>query len=437
MFNVLTSGFLKLSEAIRAKKRITKDDIESIIFEMKKTLLDGDLNIRLINKVCDGIENVLTDSVIRNKDVQNYVLYSIYKNLSIVFNGIEKTPISIKPNHVNTIALYGMQGSGKTSTNIKLATYFLKENPKLNVAAISFDFHRSAAQDQLKFGCKEIGIDFITHENNLESSKTALLNVIDAKKYDLILIDTPGRSFSNEKNLAELQEISKIHDADYKLMVVDSLIGQISKDLIVNLEKVVKIDGCIFTKVDADPKGGGIFNIVDEFKKPIFFITEGERPIDISYFNKEVFLKRLLGIGDIKNLKQAIKDAQGHLKQDSITRITAGNINFNDLLIQLNSLKEASQMKKITSLIPGEAKLKSKMSHLDTSVINKQIAIIQSMTEMERELPSILIADSNTEAKSRIQRIAKGSASEVNVVSNVVQRIVEMSNFFAKTRSKK
>jgi signal recognition particle subunit SRP54 len=437
MFNVLTSGFLKISDMLRAKKRITKDDIENIIFEMKKTLLDGDLNIRLINKVCDGLENILSDSLIRTKDVQNYVLYGIYKNLSLVFNDIQKNQIQILPNKVNTIALFGMQGSGKTSTNIKLGNYFLKQNPKFKIAAISFDIQRSAAQDQLKLGCEEIGIDFISHAGTTESAGLTLLDVIKNGKYDILLIDTPGKSFLNAEDLEMLKSITDLHQIDYKLLVVDSLIGQISKDLISNLQKVIDLDGCIFTKADSDPKGGAIFNIISEFKKPIFFITEGERPFDISCFNKDVFLKRLLGIGDIKNLKQTIKEAEGHLQQDSITRIATGNINFNDLLMQLNSLKQNSQMKKIASLIPGQVKLKSKMNNLDMSVIGKQIAIIQSMTSIEREIPSILFSDATSEGKSRINRIAKGSMSTPENVINLIQRVAEISQFFAKTKPKK
>ena len=331
----------------------------------------------------------------------------------------EEEKLAVSPSGFTTIMLYGLQGTGKTTTAAKLALH-LKEKGKKPML-VSVDVHRPAAREQLKILAEQIGVDSYTNQE--ETSAVALARQgHERARYmmcDTLIVDTAGRMTVDEELMDELKSIQAEIKPDERLLVVDAMIGQEAVHIAETFDSQVGLDGFIMTKLDGDARGGAALSIRRMTGKPIKMIGTGERLGDLEQFHPDRLASRILGMGDVLTLIEKASDAFDQEQAGrTMERLKANTFTMQDMLEQLEQIQGMGSMKEMLAMIPGAGRKLGDMD-LDESDLSRTRAIIQSMTLRERENPRILDA-------SRRRRIARGSGLEVQDVNRVVSRYDDM-----------
>lgn len=431
MITDITVGFLKFLDVMRFKKKILDDDVDKIVYNINKLLLDADFDPDIIKDVTNFMRTQIAHATVNSNAFKELITQSLYDALIRLFAHVPDCNISFEKNKTNLILTSGMHGNGKTSTVVKLG-FLLKQKCNLQkVAAISFDNKRAAAQEQLEIGCKRVGMDFLNLTDvSIGDACNKLNNAISENKYDLIIVDTAGRS-SDEEELNELFMIYQTFSPKYHFLVIDSTIGNISTKISAKFQNKVKVDGVIITKTDSHAKGGCVFNVMRQTSSPVIFSTYGEHFSNISYFDPNLFVRKILGMGNRSVLRK-----KQSIQFDSFGRIRAGNLNYNDLLTQLLSIVDIGNAKNTVSLLSKSANLKQNVQKIDFVKTKRQIAIIQSMRPIERCDIEVLLHDLKLDEQRRIKRIAKGSGSSIAEVKEIIQTLLKIRQYMMKNARK-
>lgn len=407
--------FETISESFRAavnKLRMIDDEkaLKNALNTLKKALLKADVHHKVTKDFLTLVENDMKSGVVGQKQF----LDSIKNNLTTVLTAPGNQGFVFASQNPTVVLMAGLQGSGKTTTTVKLANYLKLRKKKVLIAAC--DLQRLAAVEQLRQLCEANEIELFYIENEKNPKKVAKEAILKAKKglYDVLLIDTAGRLAIDEELMEELKEIKKISNPDEIFYVADAMSGQDGVRSAANFNEKLGISGVILSKFDADTKGGVALGIAKQLNIPLRFIGTGEKIADFEGFIPERIVSRIMGEGDLATLVEktsAVFDEKDVKKIGK--KIRKGNFNFNDFINQLESVKKLGNMKNLIGMIPGMNGIANQIKDMDLENSKEIIhikAMINSMTPDEREDPNLL----NNARKRRIASGAGLSQVEVN-----------------------
>jgi signal recognition particle subunit SRP54 len=408
VFDILTDSFKSAINKIRFSddEKALKNALETL----KKSLLKADVYHKVTKDLLLNVEADTKKYGIGQKQFLKAIKENLTKILSA--NGNQGFVFASKP---PTIALMmGLQGSGKTTTTVKLAVYLKLRKKRVLIAAC--DLQRLAAVEQLKQLCLQNEIDLYENESEKDPVKIAKEALSKAKEgfYDVLLVDTAGRLAIDDELMEELLRIRKALEPHEQFYVADSMSGQDAVKSAVSFHEKVSISGVILSKYDGDGKGGIALGVASQVGVPLRFIGIGEKAHDLESFIPERIVNRLMGEGDLATLAEKTTTVINEKEAKAITKkIQKGEFNFNDFLAQMESVKKLGSMKSLLGMIPGLSSMAGQLKDMDleNSSQMKQIkAMINSMTPKERLSPSVL----NNARKRRIAQGAGLSQIEVN-----------------------
>jgi signal recognition particle subunit SRP54 len=332
----------------------------------------------------------------------------------------------------------GLQGSGKTTTIGKLASFIKKQaekrGKKRDILLASVDFYRPAALDQLEVLAQQVGVDFYRSPSTdpVEAARD-IQREFKAKGYEHLLFDTAGRLHVDESMMDELQQVKKIIKPKYAFIVLDAMTGQESLQVAETFEKQIGFDYAILSKMDSDARGGAAFSFRYALKKPVLFMGTGEKIDNLELFRPERIAKRMLGMGDILTLIENAQEKIKQSEQDDIERsLRSGDITLDDFLKQLQMVAKLGSLSSIMKFIPGMSGANVSQETMDQGDKEMKLftSIIRSMTKKERLFPAVLDG-------SRKKRVAEGSGVTVEQVNKLLQKFEQSKHFVKMIKNKK
>ena len=395
---------------IASANKIDKALVDEAVREIQRALLQADVSVKLVMQLSNRIrERALKERPPAGMNPREHVINIVYQELiNLIGKGADI------PLNQQTIMLVGLQGSGKTTTAAKLATYFQRKG--LRAAVICADTFRAGAYDQLKALCEKQGIFFYGDKNNQDATAVAKIGLEAAKKYDVKIVDTAGRHALETDLIQEMRDIHAVVAADCKLLVMDAAIGQQAADQAKAFNEAVGITSVIITKLDGTAKGGGALSAVSETKTSIAFIGVGETPNDLERFEADRFISRLLGMGDIKTLIERAQEVQAQEEVD-VESIMRGKFTLKDMYKQMEAMNKIGPIKQIMQMLPIGGlgiELSDKEFQATKDRLDKYRVIMDSMTEDELVEPKIITAN-------RIKRISMGSGTSPDLVRELLK----------------
>lgn len=427
MFDTLTSSF----KSAISKLRFHDDEksLKNALETLKKSLLKADVHHKLVKELLINVELDTKKYGIG----QNEFLRAIRENLTQILTtaGNQGFVFASKPPTV--VLMIGLQGSGKTTTTVKLASYLKLRKRKVLIAAC--DLQRVAAVEQLKQLCAQNDIDLHYDDSEQDPIKIAIQALKKAKDgfYDVVLVDTAGRLAIDENLMNELQKIKSTLNPHEQFYVADAMSGQDAVRSAKTFHEKIGITGVVLSKYDGDSKGGIALGIASQVGVPLRFIGTGEKSVDIDVFIPERIVNRLMGEGDLATLAEKTSAVIDEKEAKKINKkIQKGEFNFNDFLEQMESMKKLGSMKSIIGMIPGLSGFAGKLNDIDfdnSAEIKNIKAMINSMTQKERLAPSLL---NNT----RKRRIADGSGLSQMEVNRFLKQFQQASKLAKKFSGK-
>ncbi|PPR50136.1 MAG: Signal recognition particle protein [Alphaproteobacteria bacterium MarineAlpha5_Bin5] len=431
MFDTLNDKFEKIVRSIRGKAVISESDLDATMREIRIALLEADVALIVVKEFIDKVkEKILGQEVLKSVKADQMIIKLVQDEL-ITILGSENQPLNIKSSVLTKILLCGLQGSGKTTTIAKLAKHLLN-NSKKKILLVSTDIYRPAAQEQLKILADQVKVDFFTHD--LKSPIKIVnesLQYSSQNLYDIVLLDTAGRQVVEKELMAELVEIEKSFQPNETLLVADALTGQDAANVAKSFSEAVKITGSILTRIDGDSRGGAALSIKTITGAPIKFIGLGEKLENFEIFYPDRIAQRILGMGDIVSLVEKASENVDQEEMESLAKkIAKGNFDLDDFAKQLKQMGKMGGVSGIMSMLPGISKAQKMMAEnkISDSLINHQVAIINSMTKKERSNPNLIKA-------SRKIRISKGSGTRVQDVNKLLKQFLQSQKMMKRMKS--
>lgn len=418
MFDNLSNKLDQAFKTLKGQGSITEINVAQTIKEVRRALVDADVNYKVAKTVTDKIKDeAMGRDVLIAVSPGQLMVKIVHEELTALMGG-EKQDINLKGDPA-IILIAGLQGSGKTTFTGKLASYIKKQGRSVLVAAC--DVYRPAAINQLQVLAGQVGVEAYTELENKNPVKIALNAIEHAKKTNkkVVIIDTAGRLAVDEAMMKEIAEIKNAVKPTETLFVVDSMTGQDAVNTAKTFNERINFDGVVLTKLDGDSRGGAALSIRAVVEKPIKFISTGEKMEALDLFYPDRMAQRILGMGDVISL---VERAQQAFDEDEAKRINKkirkNQFNFDDFLTQLEQIKKMGDIKDLVGMIPGVGKA-LKDVEIDEGAFKPIEAIIKSMTPAERENPDMI-------SGSRRQRIAKGSGTDVQQVNNLMKQFNDM-----------
>lgn len=415
MFENLSEKIEKAIKSLKGQGRITDINIAETLKEVRKALLDADVNYKIAKTFTDTVkQKALGQNVLTAIQPGQLLVKIVHDELALLMGG-QHTDINLKGNPA-IILMAGLQGSGKTTFSGKLAK-LLKTKRGRNPLLVACDVYRPAAIDQLKVLGEQIEVKVYTEPDEKNPVKIAQNAIKQAKLYgnDTVIIDTAGRLAIDEQMMNEIAEIKKAVSPQEILFVVDSMTGQDAVNTAREFNERLNFDGVILTKLDGDTRGGAALSIRAVVEKPIKFVGTGEKLDALDVFHPSRMADRILGMGDIVSL---VEKAQEQFDADEARKlqrkIVKNQFNFNDFLSQLQAIKKMGNIKDLMGMIPGMGKAMKDVD-IDDDAFKGIEAIIQSMTPEERENPQVMNG-------TRRMRIAKGSGTTIQDVNKLLNQ---------------
>jgi len=392
--------------------------LKELLREIQRALLQADVNVNLVLNLSKNIEEkVFKEKIPLGISRKDYVLKIVYDELVKLVGGENPVKIEVKPAKPWVMMLVGIQGSGKTTSAVKIAKFLNKRGSR--VALVCADTYRPAAYHQLKQLADMAGIPVYGDLNSKDSIKVAIDGVYKFKneKYDYIIIDTAGRHKGEKELMEEMKSMAKAINPDEIILVIDGTIGQQAMTQALAFNQATNIGSIFITKLNGAARGGGALSAAAATNAKIKFIGLGEKIDEIELFDPKKFVGRLLGMGDLQTLIEKVKE---ELKETAEKPVSIERLSLNDMLKQLQTLKKMGPLDKIISLIPGISyQIPKEIKDMTDDKINKWIVIMQSMTKNELENPNII-------SGSRIRRIALGSGTSIKDVKDLLDQYFKM-----------
>ena len=338
MFDNLSDKLQSIFSGLRGKGRLTEEDIDTAMREIRMALLEADVNFKVVKEFTKRTkERCLTAEVLDSLTPAQNVVKIVLDELTALM-GEESKPLQLSSRIPNVIMLVGLQGSGKTTAAAKLAYLLKQQNHSPLLCAC--DVYRPAAADQLQTLGEEIGVRVYRGEGKdpVKIAKEGVRDAIDSLR-DVVIVDTAGRLHVDEEMMAEAEAIKAAVEPDQIYMVVDAMTGQDAVNVAKAFADRVDFDGVIMSKMDGDARGGGALSIKQVTGKPITFISQGEKPDSLERFHPDRMAKRILGMGDVVIIiESASKLRAEEIEQAEAERMARGNLTLNDFLLMKQQL---------------------------------------------------------------------------------------------------
>lgn len=424
MLENLSERLQGIFSGLRSKGRLTEDDINAAMKEIRMALLEADVNFKVVKQfITRTKERCLTADVMDSLTPAQNVIKIVLDELTALL-GNDDAQLTLSSRIPNVIMLVGLQGSGKTTAAAKLA-YLLKQKNH-NPLLVACDVYRPAAADQLQTLGEEIGVRVYRGDGQdpVKIAKEGVRDAIDSLR-DVVIVDTAGRLHVDEEMMAEAQAIKDAVEPDQTIMVVDAMTGQDVVNVAQAFAEQVDFDGVIMSKMDGDARGGGALSIKEVTGKPILFISQGEKPDSLEEFHPDRMAKRILGMGDVISLiETAAKIETEQFEAEEAERIARANLNLNDFLMMQKQISKIGGIQKLVAALPGGDKA-MRQGQVNEHALDEMVIIINSMTKYEREHPECLNG-------SRRARVAKGAGVEVYQVNQLMKKFNEARKMMKK-----
>ena len=431
-FDGLSSRLQMALRRVTGRGSLTEKDIDEMLREVRLSLLEADVNYRVVKEFLSNIKVAATgEKIMKGLNPGQQVVKIVRDELKRVL-GNETQEIKFKMNGMTVLMTCGLQGAGKTTAIGKMALHYRKIK-KSKPCLIAADIYRPAAIDQLKQIGKQIDVPVFELGINTPVAKIVKEGIKYAKEkgYDLVIIDTAGRLHINEELMDELKEVKKIANPDEILLTVDAMTGQDAINVAKSFHEALGLTGVILTKLDGDTRGGAALSIKAVTDVPIKLMSTGEHLDELEVFHPDRMAERILGMGDVLTL---IESATQNISEDEamnmFERMTSDNFNYNDLLKQFKMINKMGSLSKILGFLPGVGQFKEALNNVDDRQFDYIKAIIFSMTKEERANPDLI--DRSSRRRERIARGSGRSVAEVNKLRQMLdqQRKVarQMSN---------
>lgn len=416
VFQSLSERLNHIFSKLTKHGKLTALEIKEAMREIRVALLEADVNFAVAKDFIARVsEKAVGEEILKSLTPTQQVIKIVRDELTSLMGG-ENQKLLVSPKPPTIIMMCGLQGSGKTTLCGKLALKLKKEGKKPLLVAC--DIYRPAAIDQLKVVGKSIQVDVVDRgtQNPVKTVKEAIAY---AEKFslDTVIVDTAGRLQIDEKLMEELKEIKKAVDPTEILLVIDSMIGQEAVSVSKAFNDALDVTGVVLTKIDGDTRGGAALSIRSVIGKPIKYVGVGEKMTDLEPFYPDRMASRILGMGDVLSLIDKAQEAfDEKTAMEMEKKFRENSFDLNDYIEQVNSMKKMGGIKSILGMLPGiGGKLKQIEDQIDEKQIERNKAIIQSMTAKERANPDIING-------SRRQRIAKGAGVQVSDVNTLLKQ---------------
>lgn len=429
MFNSLSDRLNSTFDKLRGKGRLTEDDINSAMREIRMALLEADVNYRVVKDfVAACKEKCMTAEVLDSLTPAQNVVRIVLDQLTALLGATESKLVLAQNRTPNVIMLVGLQGTGKTTAAAKLA-YLLKSQGHHPLLA-ACDTHRPAAADQLAtLGCEiEVPVYRGDGKDAVAVAKGAIQEAVD-RLCDIVIVDTAGRLQIDEEMMQEAVAIKQAVKPDQILMVVDAMGGQDIVNAAVEFANRVDFDGVIMSKLDGDARGGAALSVKEVTGKPIKFVSMGEKPDSLEVFHPDRMAKRILGMGDMYGIIEQAQKVASEQDMQNAERMLREGFTMDDMLAQMQQIRKMGGLKKLLGALPGgERAMQQAGANVSDEQITKVEAMIRSMTKDERARPKTINGQ-------RRKRIAAGSGRSVQEVNQLLKQWGEMNKMMSKMRS--
>lgn len=415
MFDNLSNKLERAFKLLKGQGKITEINVSETIKEIRKALLDADVNYKVAKQFTDTVkEKALGQNVLTAISPGQLMVKITQQELTNLMGG-ETADIKLLRNPT-IILMSGLQGSGKTTFSGKLANY-LKTKRGKKPLLVACDIYRPAAIQQLQVLGAQIGVDVFAEPDNKDAVSIAKNAIQHAKDNGntIVIIDTAGRLAIDEAMMNEIAAVKKAVDPDEILFVVDAMTGQDAVNTAKAFNDILDFDGVVLTKLDGDTRGGAALSIKSIVNKPIKFVGTGEKMEAMDVFHPSRMADRILGMGDVVTFVERAEEQYNVEEARKLQKKIAKNqFSFNDFLDQLQQIKKMGNIKDLVGMIPGAGKALKNIDIDDNAFVNIE-SIISSMTPAERDNPELLNG-------KRRDRIAKGSGRTAQDVNRLIKQ---------------
>lgn len=421
MFENLSGRLSGVLDRLTRKGALSEEDVREAMREVRVALLEADVALPVARRFVKAVQGkAVGQAVTRSVTPGQQVVKIVYDELVRMLEGEGEATGELKiDNPPAPILMVGLQGSGKTTTAAKLARRLKEANGK-RVMMASLDTSRPAAMEQLAVLGREVGVDVLPIVDGQPPRQIAERAGKQAALggYDVYILDTAGRLHVDEELVREAADIRDVAGPRETLLVVDGLAGQDAVNVAETFEREIGVSGVVLTRMDGDGRGGAALSMRAVTGKPIKFVGVGEKAEALEEFHPERIAGRILGMGDIVSLvEKAQQTLEAEQAERMANRFRKGRFNMNDMKTQLEQMMRMGGLDSVMGMLPGMGKMRNKMAEagMDDDLVKRNIALIQSMTKMERANPQILQA-------SRKKRIAKGAGLDVTDLNKLLKQ---------------
>ena len=435
MFENLTDRLTGIFNRLSSKGRLTEKDIDEALSEVRKSLLEADVNFRVVRDFVATVkERAQGSEVLESLSPGQQVVKIVHEELtSLLGGGSHSLTLSSQP--VTAMMLVGLQGSGKTTTAAKLALDLRRQGHRsLLIAA---DLRRPAAVQQLETLGRQLEIPVYSEDPRSSSAVEVARNGLERARQLAVnwaIVDTGGRLQIDDELMRELEDIKKAVNPNEILLVVDAMTGQDAVNTAQGFHERVGLTGLIMSKMDGDARGGASLSITRVTGVPIKYMGVGERPDGLEAFHPDRLASRILAMGDVLTLIEKAQNAVDEKQAKEMERkFRQASFDLDDFLVQIQSLKKMGSLSQIMEMVPGMGPASKKLAvgELDDTKVDRIEAIIRSMTPGERHHPEIING-------SRRRRISRGSGvtpQDVNQLLNQFKQTQKLVKQVSKSRN--
>lgn len=431
MFDGLTGRLGDIFDRLRKRGALTEDDVNAALREVRIALLEADVALPAVKAFVTGVkEKAIGTEVLRGINPGQMVIKIVHDHL-VELLGSQVEDLNLEAVPPVPILMLGLQGSGKTTTSAKIAVR-LKSRDKKKVLLASLDTRRPAAQEQLRILGEQTGVaslPIIAGQQPVEIARRAM-EVGRLEGFDVVILDTAGRLAIDEELMDEVVAIRDATKPVESLLVVDAMTGQDAVTVATNFNDRVGITGIVMTRIDGDARGGAALSMRHVTGKPIKLMGMGEKTDALEPFHPDRIAGRILGMGDVVSLVEKAAESIDKEEAEKLARkLEKGGFDLEDMLSQMRQIRKLGGMGGMMNLLPGMGKIKEQLknANIDEKILDRQEAIILSMTKKERKKPDILNA-------SRRRRIATGAGVTVADVNRLIKQYQDMSEMMKKMK---
>jgi len=415
----------KLRNAMESLRKATVFDrgmIKEVAKELQRALISSDVEVKLVLDLTKSIEDeAAKESLPKGLTRREHVIKVTYDKLAELLGGTGKKA----PEKPRRILLVGLFGAGKTTSVAKLAKHYMKRGLKAGV--IAADTYRPAAVEQLEQLCSKAKIPFFGAKNEKNAAKAVEKALKEMKGFDLLIVDSAGRSAFDPELVKEIKEINRAFNPEEKWLVLGADVGQLAKKQALAFHDAVGVNGVIITRIDGSAKGGGALAACAVSKAPVYFLGTGEKLDDLQEFDAQRYLSRIMGYGDLQALLEKAKEVAEEDEELSPEELLKGEFNLDIFYKQLKATRKMGSMSKIAEMLGFKMQVPQEMLDMTEEKLEGFKVIMDSMTRQEKQNPELL-------NRNRMMRIAKGSGKSEADVRELIKSYKQMAGMFKKFR---